>query len=137
MKKVLCIMMAVFAICLAIVPVEASAARNEPVPYFTAINSIYSLLQIDRSTGIATCVGEVQAKELTPVEVVVQLQRLENGTWNTLVTWTNTGTFYATKSGSYCVPKGYSYRTKVTGLVYDSTGNIIESGSGSHVVDYF
>ena len=105
-------------------------------PRFVAINSIYALLKIEESSGIATCVGEVCAKEMVPVEVVVQLQRLEDGMWNTLYTWSDTGTLFASMSGNYCVPRGYTYRTRVTAFVYDSDGNIIESGSGSHQVNY-
>lgn len=128
-------------ICLTIVPIEASAVVEKPVtdeiePQFITINSIYALLQIDESNGIATCVGEVRARDMVPVEVVVQLQQLKDGMWNTLYTWSNTGTLFASKSGNYCVPRGYTYRTKVTGFVYDSDGNIIESGSGSHQVNY-
>ncbi len=141
MKKVCFAIVLALVICFTAVPVEASAMVETPVtdqvePRFVAINSIYSLLKIEESSGIATCVGEVCAKEMVPVEVVVQLQRLEDGMWNTLYTWSDTGTLFASMSGNYCVPRGYTYRTRVTAFVYDSDGNIIESGSGSHQVNY-
>lgn len=141
MKKIRCAIVIALALCLVIIPVDALAATEDSFtdviePRFTAINSIYSLLQIDESAGIATCVGEMQAKEMVPVEVVVQLQRLENGVWNTLQSWSNTGTFYATKAGSYAIARGYTYRTKTIAFVYDNDGNIVESGSGTHQVDY-
>lgn len=141
MKKVRYAIVIALVVCLTIVPIEVSAMVETPVtdqvePRFVAINTIYSLLQIDESSGIATCVGEVRAKDMVPVEVVVQLQQLEDGMWNTLYTWSNTGTLFASKSGNYCVPRGYTYRTRVTAFVYDNDGNIVESGSGSHQVDY-
>lgn len=141
MKKVCFAIVLALVICFTAVPVEVSAMVETPVtdqvePRFVAINSIYSLLKIEESSGIATCVGEVCAKEMVPVEVVVQLQRLEDGMWNTLYTWSDTGTLFASMSGNYCVPRGYTYRTRVTAFVYDSDGNIIESGSGSHQVNY-
>ncbi len=141
MKKVCYAIVIALVICLAIVPFKASAMVETPVkdqiePQFVAINTIYSLLKIDESSGIATCVGEARAKEMVPVEVMVQLQQLDNGTWNTLQTWFGTGTYYASAAGSYCVPKGYTYRTKTIAFVYDNDGNIVESGSGSHQVNY-
>lgn len=140
MKKICCVFIAL-VLCLTVIPVNVSAATMDSLtgtvePRFTAINSIYSLLQIDEKLGIATCVGEMQAKEMVPVKVIVQLQRLENGVWNTLQTWSNTGTFYATKAGSYAIARGYTYRTKTIAFVYDNDGNIVESGSGSHQVDF-
>lgn len=141
MKKRFCSIIIALVMCLAIIPVEAFAAIDTPVigtvePRFEAINTIYALLKIDEGNGIATCVGEVRAKKMVPVEVVVQLQRLEGSTWNTLYTWSNTGTLFASKSGNYAVAKGYTYRTRVTAFVYDTDGNIIESGSATHQVSY-
>lgn len=141
MKKVCFAIVLALVICFTAVPFEASAMVETPVtdqvePRFVAINSIYSLLKIEESSGIATCVGEACAKEMVPVEVVVQLQRLEDGVWNTLYTWSNTGTLFASMSGNYCVPRGYTYRTKTIAFVYDNDGNIVESGSGTHQVDY-
>lgn len=141
MKKILCALVVALTLCMTVTPINALAATEEPfegtiAPRFTAINSIYALLKIDEGVGIATCVGEMQAKEMVPVKVVVQLQRLESGTWNTLQTWSNTGTFYATKAGSYAIAKGYTYRTKTIAFVYDTNGNIIESGSATHQVSY-
>lgn len=141
MKKVCFAIVLALVICFTAVPFGASAMVETPVtdqvePRFVAINSIYSLLKIDESNGIATCVGEVRAREMVQLKVVVQLQRLEDGMWNTLYTWSNTGTLFASKSGSYAIARGYTYRAKVTGFVYDADGNIIESGSATHQVDY-
>lgn len=135
MKKMVSIILIILTICAVVVPASA-ATGNEIVPYFNHINSIYAWITIDEFTGIATCVGEVRAKQMNPVKVVVQLQKLEDGLWKTLETWTNTGTYYATKDGNYCVPSGYTYRTKVTGYIYDSDGNIIESGSTTDQYTY-
>jgi len=141
LKKRLYSVVIALVMCLTIIPIEAFATVDTPItdtvePRFVAINSIYALLKIDEGRGIATCVGEARAKEMVPVEVMVQLQRLENGTWNTLQTWFASGTYYASGAGSYAIAKGYTYRTKTTAFVYDANGNIIESGSATHQVSY-
>lgn len=141
MKRIRFAFVIALVICLTIVPTGASAMVDTPVtdeidPQFITINTIYALLKIDEGAGIATCVGEVRTRDMLPVKVMVQLQQLKNGTWDTLYTWSNTGTLYATKAGSYAIAKGYTYRTKVIGFAYDADGNIIESGSATHQVSY-
>ena len=141
MKKRCFAIILTLIVCFSIVPIGASAMVETPdadevMPRFVAINTIYALLKIDESNGIATCVGEVRAREMVQLKVVVQLQRLEDGMWNTLYTWSNTGTLFASKSGNYAIARGYTYRAKVTGFGYDADGNIIESGSATHQVDY-
>lgn len=141
MKKFCHAIIIALVICLIIIPIEASAVVDTPVtdeidPQFITINTIYAYLKIDEDTGIATCVGEVRARDMLPVEVLVQLQQLKDGTWTTLYSWANTGTCIASEAGSYAIAKGYTYRAKVIGFAYDTDGNIIESGSATHQVSY-
>lgn len=135
MKRIICVLLIAVSLFAAVLPASA-ATINDVAPCYVYISSIYARITIDESTGIATCVGEVNAKKMLPVEVVVQLQQLKNGTWQTLATWTNAGTYLAGESGSYAVASGYTYRTKVTGFIYDSDGNLVESGSGTDQVTY-
>lgn len=134
MKKIISIILAVLTVCVLATP--ALAAAKDPVdPQYQHITSLYATINID-STGLATCSGAIRAREVTPVEIVVQLQQYKDGIWRTLQTWTNSGSFYASEVGYYYVMKGYTYRTKVTGFIYDANGMIIESASGSHQKTY-
>ncbi len=95
--------------------------------------SIKAALSIDGS-GNATCSGSVKAVAGSgAVSVAVRLKKLENGKWNTIATWSNSGTGSATveASGSKKVPKGYSYKVVTSGTVKDAQGNVLESPSKS------
>lgn len=130
MKKVLSAILVIMTLCVLVTP--ASAATIDPIdPQYDHISSIYALIHIDESSGLATCGGEVNAKMMTPVKVVVQLQQYKDGKWKTLETWSNTGMCFAEETGFLYVLKGYTYRTKVTGFIYDENENIIESASGT------
>lgn len=135
MKRVISIILAVLTVCVLATP--ALAAVKDPVdPQYAHITSLYATIRIDSSTGLAKCSGAIRARKVTPVKIVVQLQQYKDGAWGTLQTWTNTGSFYASEVGYRYVLKGYTYRTKVTAFIYDESGKIIESASGTHQQTY-
>lgn len=78
----------------------------------------------------------ISAKSLYPVSVTVRLQVYKNGDWETLYTWSDSGTWSVTCEGYYAVYSGYKYRVIVLGYVYDSAGNIIESGDAVYVKQF-
>lgn len=135
MKRIMCFVFAILLLpCLTD---SASAAVKEEIePLYDNINTIYACISIDESTGIATCMGSITAKNTYPVEVDVRLQQYYDGSWHTLKTWSNTGTMYCASSHKYAVYSGYTYRVYVTGYVYNSSGVIIESASGYHATTY-
>ena len=135
MKKAINVLCAVLLIMLCVVP-TVTYASEDVMPLYDNINSVYANLNIDGSTGIASCTGMISAKNFYPVSVTVRLQMLENGDWKTLYTWSDNGTWSVTCDGYYAVYSGYSYRVIVQGYVYDSAGNIIESGSAVQVQYY-
>lgn len=135
MKKIINVVTALVLLVLCVLPTKAQAAE-EIVPFYDNINSVYAYLSIDESTGIASCTGMMSAKNFYPVSVTMNLQRLSNGFWETLYTWSDSGTWSVTCDGYYAVYSGYSYRVIVQGYVYDSAGNIIESGSAVQVRYY-
>lgn len=135
MKKTINVLCAVLLIMLCVVP-TVTYASEDVMPLYDNINSVYANLNIDGSTGIASCTGMISAKNFYPVSVTVRLQMLENGDWKTLYTWSDNGTWSVTCDGYYAVYSGYSYRVIVQGYVYDSAGNIIESGSAVQVQYY-
>ena len=130
--NVICILVLIF-LCAA----PASAyTQNDIMPFYDNINSVYANLTIDESTGIASCTGMISAKSLYPVSVTVRLQVYKNGDWETLYTWSDSGTWSVTCEGYYAVYSGYKYRVIVLGYVYDSAGNIIESGDAVYVKQF-
>lgn len=135
MKKTINVLCAVLLIMLCVVP-TVTYASEDVMPLYDNINSVYANLNIDGSTGIASCTGMISAKNFYPVSVSVRLQMLDNGDWKTLYTWSDSGTWSVTCDGYYAVSSGYSYRVIVLGYVYDDAGNIIESGSAVQVREY-
>ena len=104
-----------------------SAAGSNIQPLYNNIESIVVGLGIDEENGLAYCAGEVEAYYNVPVEVLVQLQVYKNGTWKTLMSWSDTGTGYAQVDQIYSVDSGYNYKVKVTGYICNDLGLPIES----------
>ena len=135
MRKIISSLLALVILFSCIIPASA-ATKEEAGLFWNKILNIYASISVNQSTGIVTCSGTITAKSTYPVKVYAQLQRLENGSWRTITSWTNTGTLSATVTKSYAVYSGYTYRIYVIGYVYDNNGNIVESGSEYHSVYY-
>ena len=116
-------------------PVHA-AGTQQIMPRYTYIDSIWACISIDTAWGIATCEGEVVAKDVYPVEVVVYLQVYKDGKWETVKSWSAEDTYSVYLSKAYAVMSGYTYRAYVEGRVYSSSGALLESTSTSYSVDY-
>lgn len=132
-------------ICLAIISAVlllantlfASAVQIDTImPMYDNINSVYALIEIDESSGLTECTGMIAAKYTCPVSVTMKLQMKIDDDWSTLETWRAYGNWSATCDTQYVVYSGYEYRVFVLGYVYDNNGNIIESGSAVHEVNY-
>jgi len=113
LKKVLPLLL-----CLTIMlafPVVAYARYT----YIDSVDSSFTIVN-----GTAECKGTVYGKTVYPIDVKVELQQKQsNGTWLTIETWTNSATaIRATKTGTYSVPSGYTYRCYVTGTIYGENG---------------
>lgn len=135
MKRVLALTLVVIILGSLVVPVAAATA-DEIMPLYTYVNSVYARLQINESTGIATCVGSVNAKSILPVKVIVRLQRYQDGAWWTVKSWSETGTATVACTNYYAIYSGYDYRVYVTGYVYNDEGVLQESASAIHNVSY-
>ena len=136
MKRILSFTLAVTILLLLVVPVSA-ATKDEVELMYTYINSVYACLTIDETLGIATCTGSVNAKNITPVKVIVRLQRYENGIWQTVKSWVETGTAAVSNTNRYAIYRGYSYRVYVTGYVYNSYGVVQEAASVYHYANLY
>ena len=62
--------------------------------------------------------------------MTLELQRSsDNSNWNTIKSWTKSGSGQVKIEESYYVTHGYYYRCKLTVSVLDSSGNYIETVS--------
>lgn len=106
------------------------------MPIFTYINLINTSVDISKS-GIATVMGSVKAIKTEKVSTTVRLQQFKNNKWQTLYTWSDEDKYSCTVERSRAVPKGYSYRTQVTGKVYDAKGKVIEEVTVHSTSQYY
>ena len=101
------------------------------------VETVVRLLQpVSVSCCKRTTVSTATSRDALTVETVVRLQQLTDTGWSTIKTWSSTSVGSASVSKTYAVYAGYTYRTSVTGYVYDSNGNIIETGSASDTFYY-
>lgn len=135
MKRVLSVMFILLLVVSMIAPVHASDIQRI-TPRFTYVDSVWVCINIDPTWGIATCEGEVAAKDGYLVKTVVHLQAYKNRSWETIKTWTAEDHYSSYVCGSYAVMSGYTYRAFVIGYIYNSDGAVIEVVSSSHSVDY-
>lgn len=132
MKRILSFSLVLVFLVSLTAPVSAATKDEEELMY-THISSVYACLTIDETLGIATCTGSVNAKNIVPAKVTVRLQRYQDGSWQTIKSWSETGTAVASSTNYYAIYRGYSYRVYVSGFVYSSEGAIQEAAS---VYDY-
>lgn len=135
MKKAYSLVCVGVLLLLCIIPVNA-AVKDEAELQYNNIRSIIVGLDINKNTGVATADGAVDSYYQVPVEVLVQLQVYKNGTWQTLRSWSNSGTGDAYAYGQYTVESGYNYRTRVTGSICNDWGIPIESETETKEVYY-
>ena len=90
----------VFALTLSVVSISANAyaqdtglafEENMIMPVYKSIQSIRRGIRISRGTAVINCVA-LGRKRDTQLDVTVNLQKYENGSWNTLETFSDTGT---------------------------------------------
>ena len=107
-------------------------------PYYTDTSLIGAGLSINN--GVASCDGFVSPNSSSKIATVsVRLQRLVDGRWSQIASWSDTASagLTAAATGTKSVTKGYSYRVMVYGTVKDAAGNVLERTSrASYTVDY-
>ena len=140
MKRNRCILLILAILIISTIPLTVAAdipTDNQAQPCYTYIDAVSAGLSINSSTGLATCSGTGYAKGTTDVvSLTVLLQQSKDGTWHTLKSWSGSNTNMAVVEGQLYVYKGYTYRTKVTEIVYDKNGNFLESASCTYEQAY-
>lgn len=125
MKRVTCYLLVCILLCSMVIP--AAAEESTIQPRWSYLDAVSAVLDINW-LGVASCSGQAVARKAVDIEVVVNLQQQTNTGWTTLRTWSSTGSVTALASGQYAVYRGYTYRVNTIAYVYDSNGNIIETG---------
>ena len=128
MRRLCCFVLILLVVGTMILPVAASQATVQP--RWTYLDSVSAVLQIN-GLGIATCSGQAAVSSTNRIAVYVTLQQYTDSGWVTIRSWSATGKTTTMAGGQYAVARGYTYRVNVFAYVYDSRGNIIETGSTS------
>ena len=112
--------------------VQAVATTNEPEdisPMYINLMTLSAYMEIEES-GLARCTSNLtQSLSDGSSELIMKLQKLNSyDRWETIATWTKEGTMKCTNVTYRQVSKG-TYRLSTTGVVYNSSGEFIESGT--------
>jgi hypothetical protein len=110
---------------------SAAPEVESPRPRYTAISKLYASYSLDGDE--ATCVADVLHSG-AKVNVKIILQKSTNGGKSysdlyTLLNKTYTKKLVAAEATKSGLDTNYTYRTKVTVTVYDSSGRTIDSGT--------
>lgn len=140
-KKRTRMLIAVLVLSLVVGMVPAAAAQtndeSEIQPYYIDLFQITANINISNA-GKATCTGYATTYNSTDeIRMTLYLQRLEDGKWVTVKSWSSTGHDYlAMEAYRYIVP-GYYYHTLTMVSIYDSAGKYIESASCASRAVYY
>lgn len=85
-------------------------------PFYVNTSNISAGLKIEGNT--AYCLAEVFAKKVCDIQIIMQLQHKENGSWVNKVSWVTSGTAGSRSSSqSYHIFERGSYRVHVIATV--------------------
>ena len=131
-----CIAAIVLAVILSF-PVCASAATEYDIePYFVNFYSLNASLSISQSGCAKVSVKASLRDKTLRADLESSLQRLENGRWVDVKTWSTEGSSLFTFTEQWYVISGYSYRVEVTAKVYDGSTLIENASQVSTTVTY-
>lgn len=104
---------------------------------YTNISSLSADLSIT-SSGLSSPYGRVKLSNSTDtVKLTVELQQKNGSSWDTIKSWSTTGSGTVYLDKTWYVSSGYTYRTHVTADVSNSSGSLEESAElNSSTVTY-
>lgn len=128
MKKLLSLLLSLALVFSVLAPATFAAdAEDTPQPFYVRIATFNIDFDI-ASDGKSTCYSKVTSAYLTDtVDVTMELQRVNNGDWETVKTWTGSGTRQVSLDKIWYVLSGYTYQLCITAEVYDANGNLKET----------
>lgn len=129
LRKISLVLILTFAF-IYMVPVAMAAPPVTVSPLYDYTTSIMARIDIDN--GVAICSGSAKPTYSNTIAYLeVKLQRLENGTWKTIETWTdesNDGS-RVSADGNKKVAKGYTYRVQSVLHISDINGVELETAN--------
>lgn len=143
MKKRAKLITMMLAACILVMNTSTVFAARKPDTgisvQWSDVSTITSRMEVD-SWGVATVdvAGQVKASSSADsTELIVDLQRYENGSWNTIKTWTDKKDVkFTTVFETYAIARGYSYRLSITVKAYKGRV-VLESASDTYNYGYY
>ena len=83
-------------------------------------------ITINTSTDYVNCFTELKLYSNTSGKIICSLQKNTGANWQTLATWTASGSNAVVINQSWPVDAGFTYRMYVTYSIYDTNGNLVE-----------
>lgn len=136
MRKIYVILLVTILLISMAIPAHAALPDPPVTPQYDYIETCRVGLSINESSGIANCTASCYVATNNKVEIEYKLQKYMGSYWATVKTWTTSATSYVSLSQSWAVYSGYTYRGYATCRVYDSAGNLLETGSVSKTYSY-
>lgn len=127
--------------CLLTVGVGAFAAEPLPqgviTPMWKNIDALGAGLTFG-ALGRANCSGSLELSNTNDTGTLyMYLQRVVNGSWEDVTSWSTSGSIYVSLGKSFYVTSGYNYRVHVVAYVYNSSGQLIEAGTQESYTVYY
>ena len=113
-------------------PAFAEPTENMPeelrnvVPFNIVITKTYSYLSVVSGQTLR-CYAETSVASGNNAGLTMELQQKQNGKWQTIETWSNSGGTKTILDKTYTVSKGYSYQLKLTNRGFNSAWTLLET----------
>ena len=131
-----CIAALLLAVVLSLSVCASAATEYDAEPYYVNFSILNASLSISQS-GCAKISVKVSLRDKTlRTDLESSLQRLENGRWVDVKTWSTEGSSLFTFTEQWYVISGYSYRVEVTAKVYDGNTLIETANRTSTTITY-
>ncbi|PKM72875.1 MAG: hypothetical protein CVU91_07565 [Firmicutes bacterium HGW-Firmicutes-16] len=137
-KKILSI---ILVICILTTGFSALALENSPrivqsTMSSSRISAIGAGLTIS-SSGYATCTSSLEFAYYSDTGTTyMYLQRMVDGYWTNVYSWTNSGSLFISQTAHDYVASGNYYRVHVVALVYTS-GSLVDTASQDSNTVYY
>lgn len=120
----------ILVICILTMGIGAYATENANQGDYSImwsnIDALGAGLSIN-SSGYATCTSSLELSySADNGTLYMYLQRVVNGTWTNVNTWSTSGSVYVSQAGHYYVTSGYYYRVHAVAYIYNSQGTLKE-----------
>ena len=137
LKRSVCLLTAVFCLCASANALSPQEIVDNPeiMPRYAYIVDTEAELTI--RGGLADCSASAYALSSSyKVELTMELQQNRSG-WDTIKTWSGSGSWDASVDGHWYVASGYDYRIKASVTIKNASGSTIEDATFySYTVSY-